>query len=176
MRKLWILAIAALAVVVIAAPSFSAETTFTGSYRIRSVMDYNLQKQPTNLDNALYTGYFDQRFRLTITHKRSEYLKAVVIIDLAEDIWGQPERLRFNNSTGTTDGFINTAYIQAITPVGLFELGTNGRTATASGSGRTAGSTATGPTTPRSRTESRSKDLSPRLTYTKYLDFRPERD
>ncbi len=126
MRKLWILAIAALVVVVIAAPSFSAETTFTGSYRIRSVMDFNLQKQPTDFDNALYTGYFDQRFRLTITHKRSEYLKAVVIIDLAEDIWGNQRGFRFNNSTGTTDGFINTAYIEAITPVGLFQLGTNG--------------------------------------------------
>jgi len=35
------LALAALIVVAFAAVSFSAETTFSGSYRIRSVMDYN---------------------------------------------------------------------------------------------------------------------------------------
>ncbi len=110
MRKIWIMALAAVLVVAFAAPSFSAETTFSGSYRIRSVMDDNWQKGSENgftypvvggfvpNGDALYTGYFDQRFRLTITHKRSEFLKAVVSIDLAEDLWGQQKRFRTNNS------------------------------------------------------------------------------
>ncbi len=41
MRKLWILAVAAMLVVAVAAPSFAAETTITGSYRIRGVSDWN---------------------------------------------------------------------------------------------------------------------------------------
>ncbi len=129
MNKVWILAITVLALVATSIPSFSAETTFSGSYRVRSVIDDNWEKQdmanhPEGRD--LYTGYFDQRFRLTVTHRRSEFLKAVVSIDLAEDIWGQQRGLRFNDSDGTIDGFINSAYIEAITPIGLFQLGTNG--------------------------------------------------
>ncbi len=74
-------------------------------------------------DHNLYTGYFDQRFRMTITHKRSEFLKAVVSVDIAEDVWGQQRNFMGNYSNGATDGFINTAYIEAITKVGLFKLG-----------------------------------------------------
>ena len=133
MRKLWILAVAAMLVVAVAAPSFAAETTITGSYRIRGVSDWNYGKtnlvvgapfgQINSVDDNLYTGYFDQRFRMTITHKRSEFLKAVVSVDIVEDIWGQQRNFRSNNSTGATDGYINTAYIEAITKVGLFKLG-----------------------------------------------------
>jgi hypothetical protein len=120
-------------VVAVAAPSFAAETTITGSYRIRGVSDWNYAKSDTvtggafgNIISAhdrLYTGYFDQRFRMTITHKRSEFLKAVVSVDIVEDIWGQQRNFRSNYSTGGTDGYINTAYIEAITKVGLFKLG-----------------------------------------------------
>lgn len=133
MRKLLILAVAALLTVAIAAPSFAAETAVTGSYRVRGVSDWNWDKDAKGLTTAgawpavagknLYTGYFDQRFRLTITHKRSEFLKAVVSIDIAEDMWGQQRNFRTNFSGGTTDGFINTAYIEAITKIGLFKVG-----------------------------------------------------
>jgi hypothetical protein len=136
MRKLLILAVAALLTVALAAPSFAAETTITGSYRIRGVMDYNWDKDAKGMTPAppfpvaggddLYTGYFDQRFRLTITHTRSEFLKAVVSIDLVEDMWGQQRNFRMNNTGDGTDGFINTAYIQFITKIGLFKLGTDG--------------------------------------------------
>ncbi|MBN2223076.1 MAG: hypothetical protein JW765_00220 [Deltaproteobacteria bacterium] len=133
MRKLLILAVAVLLMVAFAAPSFAAETTFTGSYRIRGVSDWNWGKDVTTLappatfvigsgDNY-YTGYFDQRFRLTITHTRSEFLKAVVSVDLVEDVWGQQRNFLMNNTSNGTDGFINTAYIQATTKIGLFKLG-----------------------------------------------------
>ena len=106
MRKLLILAVAVLLMVAFAAPSFAAETTFTGSYRIRGVSDWNWGKEVTRLgrravtgtgDNY-YTGYFDQRFRLTITHTRSEFLKAVVSVDLVEDVWGQQRNFLMNNN------------------------------------------------------------------------------
>lgn len=128
MRKVWILAIVALVLVTAGAPSFSAETTLTGTYRIRSVADYNWEKRDLAIHpegRDLYTGYFDQRFRLTITHRQSEFLKAVVSIDIVEDVWGRGGAFRMNNSAGTDDGFINSAYIEAITPVGLLQLGTN---------------------------------------------------
>jgi hypothetical protein len=121
MRKLLFLAVAALLTVVIAAPVFAAETTMTGSYRVRGVSDWNWDKAPNGDD--LYTGYFDQRFRLTITHKRSEFLKAVVSIDLVEDTWGQQRNFRMNDSNGSSNGQVNLAYIEAITKVGLFRLG-----------------------------------------------------
>jgi hypothetical protein len=117
--------------------SFAAETTFSGSYRVRSLMDNNWQKKledppvpvgpflsffPTH-NHPLYTGYFDQRFRLTITHTRSEFLKAVVTLDLVEDTWGQSRALRINNDT--VGSKIHQAYIEFLIPnVGLFTLGT----------------------------------------------------
>jgi hypothetical protein len=130
MRKALILAAAALLVVAFAVPSFPAETTFSGSYRVRSVMEYNMESASAgNLLNAgvstghdeLYTGYFDQRFRLTITHTRNEYLKAVVTLDLAEDLWGQGRALRISGDA--TGELVFEAYIQALTPIGLFTFG-----------------------------------------------------
>jgi hypothetical protein len=118
MRKLLILAAAALLVVSFAVSSFPAETTFSGSYRVRSVMEYNMESD-VNYDE-IYTGYFDQRFQLTITHTRSEYLKAVVTLDLAEDLWGQGRALRIS---GDASELVNEAYIQALTPIGLFTFG-----------------------------------------------------
>lgn len=131
MKKFLVLAAAALLVVAIALPSFAAETTISGTYRIRSIMDFNYDKklEDTNgisHDNPLYTGYFDQRFRVKVTHARSEFLKAVIIADLTEDTWGQQRSLRWNNSTGATAGWINGAYIEAITPIGMISAGGRG--------------------------------------------------
>ncbi|MBN1574450.1 MAG: hypothetical protein JW984_14730 [Deltaproteobacteria bacterium] len=130
MKKFLVLIAATALVVAIALPSFAAETTFSGIYRVRSVMDYNWDKQmkdgaglgPSH-DDALYTGYFDQRFQLKITHTRSEFLKAVVVASLVDDTWGQQRNLRWNNSTGVGDGWIDQAWIEAITPVGMIVAG-----------------------------------------------------
>ena len=67
-------------------------------------------------------GYFDQRFRLTITHTRSEFLKAVVQLDLVEDTWGQQRNFRINNST---DGeLVRKAYIDFTLPkIGTLPVG-----------------------------------------------------
>lgn len=131
MKKILVLAAAALLVVAVALPSFAAETTISGTYRIRSIMDYNWDKklEDTNgisHDNPLHTGYFDQRFRVKVTHARSEFLKAVIIADLVEDTWGQQRSLRWNNSTGAAAGWINGAYIEAITPIGMISAGGRG--------------------------------------------------
>ena len=113
-------------------PSIAAETTISGTYRIRSVMDYNWDKKLQDQGNlgpshndALYTGYFDHRFQIKLTHTRGEFLKAVIIANIVEDTWGQGRALRWNNSTGITNGWINTAYIEAITPIGLIRAGGN---------------------------------------------------
>lgn len=142
MKKFLILAAAAALVAAIALPAFAAETTISGTYRIRSAMDYNHDKQlrytsPVTLtpqydnsrishDKQLYTGYFDHRFRIKITHTRSEFLKAEIIADIVEDTWGQGRALRWNNSTGATFGWINGAYIEAITPIGMIRAGGRG--------------------------------------------------
>ncbi len=95
-----------LALLVVLAPlgvCFAAETTFTGEYQVRAFTEWNFDKQagfgPTQDKRAQYDGWFDQRFRLTITHTRNEYLKAVIRIDLIEDTWGQQRNFRINNST-----------------------------------------------------------------------------
>jgi hypothetical protein len=124
MRKLLILAVAALLMVAFAAPSFAAETTFEGQYKIRAWSSWNFDKIPTdvNADHGIYTGYFDQRFRLTITHTRSEFLKAVVQIDLVEDTWGQQRNFRINNKD--EGSLIRKAYIEFTLPkVGTFTVG-----------------------------------------------------
>ena len=101
MKKLFILAVAVILTVAFTAPLFAAETTFNGQYRIRAFSNWNFDKKVTAPDSerGLYTGYFDQRFRLTITHKSSDFLKAVVQFDLVEDTWGQQRNFRINNST-----------------------------------------------------------------------------
>lgn len=106
------------------ASSYAAETNFSGAYRIKSYAEYNFDKKPAMGPPAfepLYSGWFEQRFHLTITHKRSSYLKAVVRIDLVEDTWGQQRPMRINNST---DGVIDHAYIEFTPPnIGLFTVG-----------------------------------------------------
>jgi hypothetical protein len=131
MKKFLVLIAATALVVAIALPSFAAETTFSGIYRVRSVMDYNWDKQVKDMGNLgpahndpLYTGYFDQRFQLKITHTRSEFLKAVVVASIVDDTWGQQRNLRWNNSTGVGDGWIDQAWIEAIIPnVGMIIAG-----------------------------------------------------
>jgi hypothetical protein len=127
MRKILVVAMAALLVVAFAVSSFPAETTFSGNYRVRSVMEWGYGIKgpsaggPITDDDALYTAYFDQRFRLTITHTRSEFLKAVVTLDLVEDVWGQGRAMYIaGNNSGE---IITEAYIEALTPIGLFTLG-----------------------------------------------------
>jgi len=130
MKKFLVLIAATALVVAIALPSFAAETTISGIYRVRSVMDYNWDKQVKDgaglgisHDDALYTGYFDQRFQMRITHTRSEFLKAVVVASIADDTWGQQRNLRWNNSTGVGEGWIDQAWIEAITPIGAIIAG-----------------------------------------------------
>ena len=124
MRKLLLLSVAALLTVAITVPLFAAETTFEGQYRIRAWSNWNFDKKSTDMssEHGLYTGYFDQRFRLTITHTRSEFLKAVVCIDLVEDTWGQQRNFRINNKT---DGsMVRKAYVEfALPKIGTFTLG-----------------------------------------------------
>lgn len=102
-----------------------AETTFEGAYRVRAWSEWNFDKKPGYGPpdyEARYDGWFDQIFRLRITHERSEYLKAVVSIDIAEDTWGQQRGFRINNSA---DGeFIDQAYLELSLPkVGNVRVG-----------------------------------------------------
>ncbi len=127
MRKLLVLVLA----VVFSAASFAAmaaETSFSGTYRVRAYNEYNFEKKWEEIssplpshENAQYDGWFDQRFRLTITHTRSDFLKAVIRMDIVEDTWGQQRNLLMNNSN--TD-FINLAYIEFTLPqIGTFTVG-----------------------------------------------------
>jgi hypothetical protein len=124
MKKLFILAVAVILTVAFTATLFAAETTFNGQYRIRAWRNWNFDKSPGHLDSekGLHTEYFDQRFRLTITHKRSEFLKAVVQFDLVEDTWGQQRNFRINNSN--VGNMVRKAYIEfALPKIGTFTVG-----------------------------------------------------
>jgi len=128
MKKLMTLAL----VVVFVATAFTAfaetSTTFTGQYRVRAWSEWNFDKKLEDVtalpghDNAQYDGWFDQRFRLTITHTRSEFLKAVIRIDIVEDTWGQQRNLRINNSAA--GNFVDWAYLEFTLPqIGTFTVG-----------------------------------------------------
>ncbi len=130
MKKIIVLTLA-IAFVATAFTAFAAETTFNGEYRVRAWSEYNFDKKiedelnvfGTNIshENAQYDGWFDQRFRLTITHTRSEFLKAVIRFDIVEDTWGQQRNLRINNSA---TNFIDWAYIEFTLPkIGTFTVG-----------------------------------------------------
>jgi hypothetical protein len=126
MKKTLTILIAAVFLMVVAGAAFAAETTFEGQYKIRAWSNWNFEKRLTpadyNSERGLYTGYFDQRFRLTITHTRSEFLKAVVQIDLVEDTWGQQRNFRINNSD--TGSLVRKAYLEFTLPkVGTFTIG-----------------------------------------------------
>jgi hypothetical protein len=124
MKKAFVILVAMLFVVAAAGAAFAAETTFEGQYKIRAWSNWNFEKNFNHYDSerGLYAGYFDQRFRLTITHTRSEFLKAVVQIDLVEDTWGQQRNFRINNSD--TGSLVRKAYIEFTLPkVGTFTVG-----------------------------------------------------
>jgi hypothetical protein len=129
MRKFSIVALAVLLVAVFAVSSFAAETTFSGSYRVRSVWDYNMEKSTYNDVSGTHyrdvsTRYFDQRFQLLIEHTQSEFLKAGVRIDIYEDVWGQGRAGRMNTADGGVDGGeITGAWLEFITPIGQFKVG-----------------------------------------------------
>ena len=124
MKKALTILVAMLFVVVAVGAVFAADTTFEGQYKIRAWSNWNFDKRPNHFDSekGLYTGYFDQRFRLTITHTRSEFLKAVVQIDLVEDTWGQQRNFMINNNT---DGeLVRKAYLEFTLPkIGTFTVG-----------------------------------------------------
>jgi hypothetical protein len=111
--------------------ALAAETTFEGTYRVRAWSEFNFDKKVEDIgapftlpghENAQYDGWFDQRFRLTITHTRSEFLKAVIRIDIVEDTWGQQRGLRINNST--TGSYSPWAYLEFMLPkIGTFTVG-----------------------------------------------------
>jgi len=124
MKKALILLVAMLFLTVAVGAAFAADTTFNGQYRIRAWTNWNFSKAPNHLDSekGLYTGYFDQRFRLTITHTRSEFLKAVIQFDLVEDTWGQQRNFRINNTKA--GNFVRKAYIEFKLPeIGTFTVG-----------------------------------------------------
>ncbi|MBN1880881.1 MAG: hypothetical protein JW885_01795 [Deltaproteobacteria bacterium] len=128
MKKLVALTLAALLVVGVVGTVFAADTTFEGAYRVRAWTEWNFDKEWEDAGNAfpshedgLYTGFFDQRFRLTVTHTRSEYLKAVIRLDIAEDMWGTGSAMRIN---GNAANYIDRAYIEfTVPPVGTFTVG-----------------------------------------------------
>ncbi len=129
MKKLLTLILA----IIFVATAFTAfaetKTEFSGEYRVRAWSEYNFDKkredQPgltISHDNAAYDGWFEQRFRLTIAHTRSEFLKAVIRFDLVEDTWGQQRNLFINNSAA--GNFIDWAYIEFTLPtLGTFTVG-----------------------------------------------------
>jgi hypothetical protein len=129
MKKLLALSIVLLFLVVAVGAAFSAETTFNGQYRVRAWSEWNFDKQAgygpaygNNANRAQYDGWFDQRFRLTITHKRSEFLKAVIRLDLVDDTWGQGRGFRINNATGAN--YVDWAYLDFTLPkIGNFTVG-----------------------------------------------------
>jgi len=124
MKKALTILVAMLFVVVAVGAAFAAETTFEGQYKVRTWSNWNFDKRPDHYssERGLFTGYFDQRFRLTITHTRSEFLKAVVQIDLVEDTWGQQRNFRINNSD--EGSLVRKAYIEFTLPkIGTFTVG-----------------------------------------------------
>jgi len=126
MKKLLTLALAVVFIAT-ALTAMAAETTFEGQYRVRAWSEYNFDKKLEDVtalpghENAQYDGWFDQRFRLTITHTRSEFLKAVIRVDLVEDTWGQQRNLLINNNNAN---LINLAYLEFTLPqIGTFTVG-----------------------------------------------------
>jgi len=127
MKKLVALTLTALLVVGVVGTVFATDTTFEGAYRVRAWTEWNFDKENSDIgaipshEDGLYTGFFDQRFRLTITHTRSEYLKAVIRLDIAEDVWGRGLPFRIN---GNNSDYIDRAYIEfTVPPVGTFTVG-----------------------------------------------------
>ena len=127
MKKIISFTIAFLLVTLINLPVFSADTTFEGEFRIRSYSEWNFDKKFNDIDDAQFDGWFEQRFRLKITHTRSEYLKAVVMLDLVEDTWGQGRAMYINHnpdSWGVTANYIDWAYLEFTSPkIGTFRVG-----------------------------------------------------
>ena len=125
MKKIVSLTLATLFIMVVAVGAFAADTTFEGQYRVRAWSEWNFDKKPGYGPPELeeqYDGWFDQRFRLTITHTRSEYLKAVIRLDIVEDTWGQGRAFFINNTPA--GNYIDWAYLEfTVPPIGTFTLG-----------------------------------------------------
>ena len=131
MKKTVALLIAVLFVSVIAATAFATDTSFEGEYRVRALAEWNFDKKPGYGPpdyEPSYDGWFEQRFRLTITHTRSEYLKAVIRLDLVEDTWGQGRAFMINNDPRANfagpGSYIDWAYLEfTLPPIGTFTVG-----------------------------------------------------
>jgi hypothetical protein len=126
MKKLMACTIALLFLMVAVSAVFATETTFKGDYQVRAWAEYNFAKKPgyifTPDKDPQYSGWFEQRFRLTITHTRSEFLKAVVKFDLVDDTWGQQRNLRINNTINGS--IVDWAYLEFKLPkIGTFTAG-----------------------------------------------------
>jgi hypothetical protein len=125
MKRFMAFAIALLFLMVAASALYAAETTFKGEYQVRAWTEWNFDKKsgygPPDYEPR-HDGWFDQRFRLFITHERSEFLKAVIRFDIVDDTWGEQRNFRINNST--TGEYIDQAYIEFKLPkIGTFTLG-----------------------------------------------------
>ena len=127
MKKLVSLAVAAALVLCLGSAVFAAETTFSGAYRVRAWTEWNFDKEYEDIgalpshENGLYTGFFDQRFRLTITHTRSEYFKVVIRLDIVENVLGQGRAFRINAGN---QNYIDRVYLEfTVEPVGTFRVG-----------------------------------------------------
>ena len=129
MKKVFAPILVVIFVMVAASFALCAETTFKGEFRIQSWSEWNFDKKFNDLDNAQFDGWFEQRFRLTVTHTTSEFLKAVVQLDLVEDTWGQGRAMRINNFQPFVMGFPNNglidwAYLDFTIPeIGNFRVG-----------------------------------------------------
>lgn len=125
MKKSVSMLLVVICLLVTAVTLFAAETTFEGEYRVRAITEWNFDKKPAPGPadyESLYDGWFEQRFNLTITHERSEYLRAVISFDLVEDTWGQG-RSFFINATNVGD-YIDLAYLEfTVPPIGTFTIG-----------------------------------------------------
>ena len=121
MKKLLVLTIAAFLVMVVGS-AFAAETTLSGTYEVKAWTEWNFDKKYDNLDDAQYDGWFQQQFTLTLTHTRSEFLKAVVKLDLVEDTWGMGRAMWINNRDNGE--YIKQAYLDFTIPsIGHFRVG-----------------------------------------------------
>ena len=132
MKKILSFTIAFLLVTLISLSAFSADTTFEGEFRIRSYSEWNFDKKFNDATKEEFDGWFEQRFRLTITHTSSEYIKAVVRLDLVEDTWGQGRAMKINNYPDPGygglpfrgNGIIDHAYLEFMLPtLGTFRVG-----------------------------------------------------
>lgn len=85
MRKYWVMLIALIAAVAIAAPSFAVEFKYGGMYRWRIQANENMTDANSDRDDT--ANYIDQRLRMYFTFVGSENLQLVTKWE-ADTLWG----------------------------------------------------------------------------------------